>query len=167
MRNNIQTILWVYFGCWFISTKWMLFKATILTNSKLTTHSLSIYKHIEINIQRLWWRVQNYQINNKRGTKIKIDDEIRTRPHYNMCNYTNYIFSGFDRTPIPLREQEDLLNTGLFNPNYSVLKYLWSVEWYTDNSHDEKERRDGTTWINHQMLKGFMPFIIKFKSPPL
>lgn len=51
--NNIQTTLRVYSGCHFISTKWMLFKAVILTNCKLTTHThiLHIYKSTEIHLQ--------------------------------------------------------------------------------------------------------------------
>lgn len=51
--NNIQTTLRVYSGCHFISTKWMLFKAVILTNCKLTTHThiLHIYKTTEIHLQ--------------------------------------------------------------------------------------------------------------------
>lgn len=51
--NNIQTTLRVYSGCHFISTKWMLFKAVILTNCKLTTHThiLHIYQSTEIHLQ--------------------------------------------------------------------------------------------------------------------
>lgn len=36
--NNIRTTLRIYSGCHFISTKWMLFKAVVLTNCKLITH---------------------------------------------------------------------------------------------------------------------------------
>lgn len=54
MGNNIQTTLRIYSGCRFISTKWMLFKAVILTNCKLTTHYIYIYikkNHTEINLK--------------------------------------------------------------------------------------------------------------------
>lgn len=104
--NNIQTTLRVYSGCHFISTKWMLFKAVILTNCKLTTHThiLHIYKHTEIHLKDY---DRGYKIIKRRGTKIKADSEFRIGPHDAMFNYTTTFFSLFDRTPISSSVQED------------------------------------------------------------
>lgn len=129
--NNIQTTLRVYSGCHFISTKWMLFKAVILTNCKLTTHTHTFY--IYINPQKFIFKImiEGAKLSNKkrRGTKIKADGEFRTGPHDAVFNYTTTFFLFLIGPPShQVYGKTVTVSNGLLNANYSVLELLQPAE---------------------------------------